>query len=50
MALVVPMFVIGLAGSSSAVMLVCAAGWLLELCGLSVLSVQIRAERRKRQP
>jgi hypothetical protein len=49
MALLIPMFVIGLVASWSIVLIVCAGGWLVNVCGAAVLSVQIRAERRKTQ-
>ncbi len=46
MALLVPIFVVGLIAFAS-VVFVCVAAWLLQLCGLFVLQAQIRAERGK---
>jgi hypothetical protein len=48
-ALLLPMFVIGLVASWSIVLVVCAVGWLVNVCGAAGLAVQIRTERRKAQ-
>jgi hypothetical protein len=45
MALVLPLFVVGVIFSST-IVFVCIGCWLLQMCGVSMLLLQIRAARR----
>jgi hypothetical protein len=47
MALLVPLFIVGLIVIGSIAAIVCVACWLLQLCGVMVLQAQIRTEPRK---